>query len=273
MAPAPRSAAQTWRHALGQWAVPEAIMAAAPAFPWAFPPAVFARRAELVRAERSDRPSCRRALEALPDGGSVLDVGVGGGAASLPLVPPAGLLVGVDDGPGMLEVFAGAAEQLGVAHREVEGTWPDVAPRVDAADVVVCHNVLYNVPDVVPFLAALTDHARRRVAVEVTAEHPTAPMRPLWAAIHGIERPTSPTADDLLAVLAEMGLDVGAEPFGRPYRPLGDDRAETVAMVRRRLCVGPDRDAEIEALLEAAAADDPVRRSVAIWWDTPFPSK
>jgi hypothetical protein len=66
-------------------------------------------------------------------------------------------------------------------------------------------------------------------------------------------------------VLEEMGLEVGYEVFERPRPALGVDRAGMVAMMRRRLCVGPERDAEIDALLEA---DDQasVRRGMAIWW-------
>ena len=90
----------------------------------------------------------------------MLDVGVGGGAASLPLAPPAALLVGVDQSEGMLATFADACERRRVAHREVQGSWPDVAGQVEPADVVVCHHVLYNVADVVPFVEALSEHAR-----------------------------------------------------------------------------------------------------------------
>ena len=59
----------------------------------------------------------------------MLDVGAGGGAASLPLCPPAASVTAVDQSPGMLAAFAKLAEQQGVDHREVEGLWPDVAAR------------------------------------------------------------------------------------------------------------------------------------------------
>ena len=262
----PSTAAARWHNDLARWAIPEEIRAAAPTSPWRFSPAVFARQAEQALAD-PDRPSRRRAREGLPDGGSVLDVGVGGGAGSLPLVPPAALVVGVDEGEGMLDVFAAAAERIGVAHREVAGTWPAVAGDVEPADVVVCHHVFYNVGDLAPFAAALTDHARRRVVVELSDRHPTAHLNPLWLALHGLERPTSPTAADALAVLEEMGLDVASEAFERPWDPFGPDRDDRVARVRERLCVGPERDAEIEALLERAAAESPVQRSVTLWWE------
>src|SRR5204862_2441483 len=135
-----------------------------------------------------------RALEALPDAGSVLDVGAGGGAASLPLCPPAVAVTAVDQSPQMLAAFAELATKQGIDHLEVEGLWPDVAGRVGPADVVVCHHVLYNVGDLVPFLVALTDHAQSRVVVEMTAEHPQALLNPLWEHSHRLGRPTGPTA-------------------------------------------------------------------------------
>lgn len=265
--PAPRSgAADRWRQALAEWAIPDEILAAAPEPPWGFSPALFAARAEHAVRVDTDSPSRRRALEALPPGGSVLDVGVGGGAGSLPLVPPATLLVGVDEGAGMLASFAAAADRLGVAHREVQGSWPAVAADVEVVDVVVCHHVLYNVADLVPFAAALTSHARARVVVEISGDHPTSNFNPLWLAIHGVERPTSPTAEDAVAVLEELGIEVAHEEFHRPWQRFGAERADLVAMTRRRLCVGPDRDAEIDALL-GPPDDAPSRRSVTIWWD------
>lgn len=258
-------AADRWRQALGEWAIPQEILDAAPETPWHFSPTLFAQRAEHALAEPAG-PSRRRALEALPDGGTVLDVGVGGGAASLPLAPPAGLLVGVDQGDDMLEAFTSGAARRGVRSQVVAGRWPDVAPEVPVADVVVCHHVFYNVGDLVPFVAALTDHARHRVVVEMTGEHPTANVNPLWRTIHGLERPTSPAAEDAVAVLAEMGLEAGVEESGRRWGHAVGERAEMVAMLRRRLCVGPERDALIEAHLEAEA-EQPPRRIVSLWWD------
>ena len=107
-------------------------------------------------------PSNLEAARHLPPGGVVLDVGAGGGAASLPLAGVAGRLVAVDESPEMVASFLAAAEAAGVPAEGVEGRWPEVAGRVGPADVVVCHHVLYNVADLAPFAAALTGHARRR---------------------------------------------------------------------------------------------------------------
>lgn len=265
------SAAERWSHALAQWGIPESILAAAPESPWHHPPDLFARLARDALAAPEVPPSRRRALEALAGGGSVLDVGVGGGAASLPLAPPADLIIGLDSSQGMLEVFSEAAAARGVAHRAVCGGWPEAAERVEVADVVVCNHVLYNVGDLVPFLGALDDHARRRVVIEVSDQHPTSPMRRMWKAIHGIDRPTQPTASVVLDVLGEMGIAAQHEFFKRCWstrieKDSTEDRAKTVAMMRRRLCVGPERDAEIDALL-AQDVTDPVLKAMTIWWD------
>jgi SAM-dependent methyltransferase len=263
-------AAQRWAQALGAWAIPDEILAAAPASPWSFPPERFARMAARALADPVASPSRRRALEVLAEGGVVLDVGVGGGAASLPLSPPAALLVGVDQSAAMLDTFAAAAEERSVTHAQVQGGWPDVAAEVEPADVVVCHHVAYNVADLVPFVTALTASARRRVVLELTALHPLTSSNPLWLELHGVVRPTSPTADDAVAVLEEMGLAVGVEAFERPVAE-GDDAeeelADVVPFVRRQLCLGPERDAEIESLLRRHGRAQ-LGRVVTLWWDT-----
>lgn len=102
----------------------------------------------------------------------MLDVGVGGGAASLPLADRASLIVGVDQSEGMLDEFRGAAQARGVRAEALRGNWPEIAPLAPKVDVVVCHHVLYNVPRLGPFAQALNEHARRRVVIEITGRHP-----------------------------------------------------------------------------------------------------
>jgi SAM-dependent methyltransferase len=240
-----------WRAQLEAWAIPEEILAAAPESPWSFPVGLFRARAERAGAAGRQTPSNREAVRWLPPGGSVLDVGAGAGAASLPLAAVAGRLVAVDESAAMVEAFLAAAAGAGARAEGVQGRWPEVAGRVGPADVVICHHVLYNVADLAPFAAALTDHARHRVVVELTDRHPLVGLAPLWRRFHGLERPSGPTTGDAAAALAALGLDVERQDWESGDR-LGFDRfEELVAFTRRRLCLPADRDPEVaEALLE-----------------------
>jgi SAM-dependent methyltransferase len=266
---------ERWRTMLPAWGIPEAILARAPESPWGFPPELLAARGETA-VDLPDTAATRIARAAVPEGGSVLDVGVGGGAASLPLAPPARRIVGVDTSAGVLARFAETAGVRGIDAVVVEGSWPEAAAEVEACDVAVCAHVLYNVPDVGPFALALDANARRRVVIEITAEHPLAWMSDLWRRFHDLERPDGPTADDAQAALAEAGLDVRREDETRTSRTSGFERREdAVALVRRRLCLTPDRDGEIaealgDRLVEREGrwgAGPATQRISALWWD------
>jgi SAM-dependent methyltransferase len=216
-----------------------------------------ARRA----GSRPVTPSNREAARFLPPGGVVLDVGAGGGAASLPLAGVAGRLVGVDESADMVAAFLAAAAAAGVPAEGVEGRWPEVAGRVAAADVVVCHHVLYNVADLAPFADALTGHARRRVVVELTERHPLVGLDPLWRRFHRLERPAGPGADDAVAALEALGLQVARQDWESRDRFGFDDFDELVAFTRRRLCLPADRDPEVAAAL----LEEGTRRVDGVW--------
>jgi SAM-dependent methyltransferase len=257
-------AARDWAAALASWDIPPEIMATAPADPWAW--AVARRVRATEQALTTDSPSVRRAREALPDGGSVLDVGCGAGSASLPLCPPATSVVGVDEDAEVLAAFAEQAERRGVAHHEIVARWPDGADEVAAADLVACHNVIYNVADIEPFVAALADHARRRTVIEVTSEHPRAWMSPLWRVVHGIDRPVHPNVDDAIEVLAQLGIEPLVERWIRPSPMSRDTEEELVAFVRQALCLGLDRDPDVASVLREHPP--PKERELAtLWWD------
>ena len=253
-------ALERWREQLEGWAIPAEILAAAPESPWSYPVGLFRSRARRA-GSRPATPSNREAARFLPPGGTVLDVGTGGGAASLPLAGVAGRLVAVDESPGMVAAFLAAAQAAGVPAEGVEGRWPEVAGRVAPADVVVCHHVLYKVADQAPFADALTGHARRRVVVELTERHPLVGLGPLWRRFHGLERPSGPGADDAVAALEALGLEVARQDWESRDRFGFDDFDELVAFTRRRLCLPADRDPEVAtALLEEGT-----RRVDGVW--------
>jgi SAM-dependent methyltransferase len=272
---------EAWRSELTAWAIPEHITSAVPDSPWVLPRQVFARRADRLAAGPAG-PSFQRAWAALDPPGSVLDVGSGAGAASLPLLPRCTALTAVDADLDMLELLGERAAALRGGPpgsplpppELVRGRWPDVAAAAGTADVVTCHHVVYNVPDIDPFLAALTAAARRLVVLELTAMHPLVSLNPLWLKFHGLVRPDGPTANDLLAILAAMGVQAGHERWRRPGGRDYESTDELIDVTWRRICLPPERASDVaDALADLGIdLDNPPdlgssgRELVTIWW-------
>ncbi len=252
-----------WRADLASWAIPEEILARAEQPPWVHPVSMFT-----VDDEVPESPSHRIARDAVPQQGSVLDVGSGGGRASMALVPPAAMLVAVDHQQAMLDAFEDAATRRGVRAHTFLGDWPDVADEVPEADVVVCHHVAYNVPGIGPFLLALDSHARHRVVLEVPARHPLSGMNPLWKRFWNLDRPTRPTADQLFEIACALGFDARIESWQDPTwgRRVALPDEERVRFARIRLCLTEERDAEVAAALIEESDNSP-REVATIWWD------
>jgi len=251
---------EKWARSLAEWAIPQEILDKAQTSPWIHPPVLFQ-----VPEEINLTISHTRAFEALPVGGSVLDVGCGGGVAAFALTPPAAHVIGVDHQSEMLEMFAGNAKKRGATYEVFEGFWPQLAPEVPTADVVVCHHVVYNVADIGPFLQELGSHARSRVVIEMPIRHPLSNMSGAWKHFWNLERPTNPTAEDLLAVLKEIGINARVQYWSGQLRDRVDIDQDSEFM-RVRLCLPPERLPEVREYL--LANPQPSQREIAtIWWD------
>ncbi len=174
----------------------------------------------------------------------------------------------------MLGLLADRAAAAGLPARCVLGTWPDVAAEVPVADVVTCHHVTYNVPELLPFLSEMTSHARRLVVVEMTALHPLTSLNELWLKFHGLTRPQRPTAEDVLAILTAAGVEFGSVAWPRPGGSDYPSMAELTDVTRRRLCLAPERAGDVAAALVEAGVDPDApqdlgssgREVVTIWW-------
>ncbi len=254
--------AERWATDLRSWGIPEHILSTAPQSPWIHPVSSFTPQGDL----HVETPSRHRALDVLdgPSNATVLDVGCGGGRAAYGLVPPATKVVGVDHQQGMLDVFSAQATEREVQCVTVLGNWPAVEHDTPNADVVVCHHVVYNVADLVPFIHSLTTHAQRRVVLELPMRHPLSHLSDAWKHFWDLERPTTPTAYDALNLVRSTGVDAHIAEFETEPEPvrMGDLDVEHM---RIRLCLTEDRDAEVRAFL---AARQPIARELAtIWWD------
>ncbi|HZZ49123.1 MAG TPA: class I SAM-dependent methyltransferase [Pseudonocardia sp.] len=241
------TATDRWREMQEARGLPPEILEKAPESPWRHDPEAF--RAPATPFDTPSRDTALALLEQPPGPGrelSVLDVGCGGGSASLAVADHSDLLVGVDHNPGMLDVFSADCAARGVAFRAVLGEWPSVSNDAGIADVVLCHHVGYNTPELAPFVVGLTVAARRGVVMELTERHPMAWLDPLWLRFHDFARDTPATADDAVAILQELGIAPKVTRWERPAR-LPDDPA----WVTKRLCLPLERVDEVaEALSE-----------------------
>jgi SAM-dependent methyltransferase len=274
-APSAQTAIDRWKSDLRAWAIPQEILDAAPDDPWAMSARPFAARADRAMRATTPTPSLRLAVDALPQRGAVLDVGSGAGAASLPLLARASRLVAVDTSADMLEELR-ARVPAGIDLTLVHGRWPDSAADVPQVDVVVCHHVAYNIANLDEAVLRMTEKARRRVVLELTSHHPLSTLNFLWPIFHGIQRPTRPTAADAVDVIRACGLSARFEEWEPADLRLSSDHVEElVASVRRHLCLGADRDAEIARALQSQIVRQGDRVGlqpspiVTVWWDPP----
>ncbi|WP_370324902.1 class I SAM-dependent methyltransferase [Euzebya sp.] len=259
------TAAEQWTAELRAWEIPTEILSAAPRDPYAFCPSQIRRPAVDPRGT----PTGRVVAERLAAGERLLDVGVGAGRI-------AGAFAGDHDVLGVepREGLAATAREVGIT--VIPGRWPDVADSAGRAPVVLSSHVLYDVQDPGPFLAALHRAAARRVVIEVTAVHPWVRVGPLYRLVHGIDRPTGPSAELLADVVADV---VGTRPRTEAWqRPGGiaDDVEEVLDHTRRMVCIDASHP-QAAALDEAVRADladlpgggvqMPPVDQVTLWWD------
>jgi SAM-dependent methyltransferase len=252
-----------WKQSLAAWAIPEELVASAPHPPYFFDPEVFIAAAEEALARPKDTMSDHVARQALPPGGTVLDVGVGAGAASLRL--GASTVTGIDPSRELLDAFVERACRLGITVGTIQGTWPDASAQTSAADVVVCHHVLYNAPDLCAFAQALTTHATGRVVLELTAQHPMGWLAPYWKALYGLSQPERPSADDAIEVITALGIAVEQRRWTRRIQMIGETGDAQLARVARRLCLAADRTEELRHLLSQQPPPTD-RQVVTAWW-------
>ena len=117
--------------------------------------------------------------------------------------------------------------------------------------------------DIEPFIRALDEHARARVVLELPLSHPMSGLNDAWRHFWGVERPTRPSADDLMAVLAEMGVAANLEQFDAPPRHRLDVMVSRMATIR--LCRPASREGEVAEFLAVHPPPD-VRSLACVWW-------
>ena len=266
------SAADRWRSELAAWAIPDRLLLAVDDSPYRWPVEHFRRR-NISAAETAPPPTLDIVSRLAGEGGTVLDIGAGTGRASLPLAARGHPVTGVEKSSEMAAALRAEAAAVAGSYVVVEGSWP--AADLGRFDVVMAAHVVYDVPELGPFLQAMHSQADRAVVVEMTESHPWTPLGPYYRALHALDRPTGPTVDDLVAVVREV---IELEPEVVWWERAGgswfESWEEIVELYRRRLVLPVDRIGELRPLLEPdvevtdgrMTIGDSVRRLATVWW-------
>jgi|FLYL01.1.fsa_nt_gi SAM-dependent methyltransferase len=266
------NAARRWASQLEAWALPKDLLASAEEDPYSWPVELWERRRELAEQEPPP-PTFEVIRRFLP--GSVLDVGAGTGRSCLVFAREGNRVVAVEKNPQMAQALARAADGLDV--EVVVGSWPDVADRVGEVDVAASSHVVYDVRDLVSFLAAMHRKAQRAVVLELTERHPWSDLAPYYMALHGLERPDGPDVDDLVAVVREnLGVDPEVRRWTRPSAMWYRDWDELLAYMGRRLVLPRGRWDELRRLLAEEVIEEegrlrtrkPEQAMATVWWET-----
>ncbi len=267
------AAARAWQDQLEAWALPADLLAVVPDSPYGWPESLWRRRAQASLDRGEITPTTHKVMELSGAGGSVLDVGAGTGRASLPIARAGHPVTVVEPSPSMLAGLRDVA--VGLPVQVVAGSWPQMAEVVEVHAVTLCAHVVYDVADLGPFLESLHERALVGVVVELTETHPWTHLGPYYRTLHGLDRPTGPTADDFARVVEEVtGIAPVLERWGRPPDLWFESREEILELYGRRLLVPESRWAELESVLSSEIIEvegrfqfgtEP-RRFVTAWW-------
>jgi len=208
------------------------------------------RRANAYRsathARTHEDPFVPIVRQALSPGSTLLDVGSGPGRHTLALVPDAAHITAVDPSAAMLGLLKQDLADGGIKNvTAVEAEW--MQAEVEPADVVICSHVLYPIADVVPFIAKLEAHARRRVFVYLRADVLRTDFG-LWSEFYGEPLQTQPLHTDLFNVLAQMDIFADVQIVETPFTWTFETKEQAIEQVANSVCLGDGDTAGRERL-------------------------
>lgn len=256
-----------WKDELSKWAIPESIIDTSKQSPWKLSPEKFA-----PTQSRKTSLTVKRISEFINQNSengaqTLLDVGCGAGGLSICFAKELEQVTGIDASEEMLAAFRDNWKKENLESsklRTLVGIWPTVAPQAGQADLVICANVLFNVPEPCEFITALDRAANGAVFIEVHERHPHHVANPVWKHFWGLDRPDSPTAEDLVAIIESLGISPQSERFYRDAIGPREVDDELVLSMAQRACIDPSDFNRLKEFLK----ENPIRRPEyrLIWW-------
>ena len=183
---------------------------------------------------RTDDAALNALFAMLNQGNEVLDIGGGTGRYALPLATRTRQVTVVEQSEDSLELLNSRAEEAGITNIAViNEPWEDAqAPK---ADMVLCSLVLHHVPDVVPFISKLQDHATDRVVLLEMVETPGAVDRPFFERVYGSSPSPLPGLAKVMEVLWAMEIYPDLEMIAPEPVIVAPDRDSALEHLQNRL--------------------------------------
>ena len=210
---------------------------------------------------RTDDPVLNGLYATLGPDADVLDVGGGAGRYALPLATRARSVTVVEPSGDSVEMLTTRAAEAGISNVAViNEPWEDA--EAPPADVVLCSLVLHHVPDAVPFVAKMQEHARDRVVLVEMMETPGALEVPFFERVYGSAPAPLPGLPDVLRLLWAMDIFPDVSMVSAEAAVLDADRDAAVEQLRRRLGVNEGTETDGRLL---AAADELLEETPEGW--------
>ncbi len=208
---------------------------------------------------RTDDPALNSLYTALRTDADVLDVGGGAGRFALALATRAKHVTVVEPSADSVEVLKTRAAEAGLTNVTViNESWEDA--EAPSAEMVLCSLVLHHVPDAVPFVAKMQEHARDRVVVVETMETPGALQVPFYERVYGSAPTPLPGLPNVLGLLWAMDIFPDVTMLSPEAAVLDTDRDAALEQLRGRLAVreGTEADKRLRAAADGLLEETPV---------------
>ena len=228
---------------------------------------------------RTDDPALNSLYTALRTDADVLDVGGGAGRFALALATRAKHVTVVEPSADSVEVLKTRAAEAGLTNVTViNESWEDA--EAPSAEMVLCSLVLHHVPDAVPFVAKMQEHARDRVVVVETMETPGALQVPFYERVYGSAPTPLPGLPNVLGLLWAMDIFPDVTMLSPEAAVLDTDRDAALEQLRGRLAVreGTEADKRLRAAADGLLEETPeglmvrgvapLRQAIVTWTHT-----
>lgn len=152
---------------------------------------------------RKPEPSLAAVLELAQPDDRIVEIGGGAGRIGLPLALRCHSLFNIEPSAAMRDEFYACAAEHGIKNAEaIARTWPANV----SGDLIISADVIYFVEEIAAFISAMHQWAQREAVILTWTVPPPNVNAELFRLALGVEEAPAPGIDELLPVLADLGI-------------------------------------------------------------------